>query len=563
MLRKQSSSAHAGVVVIPVVFAALAATPVTPAVAADSILVGAGDIHADCLRTGNVATAAIVSKVPGIVFTLGDNADTGAIQEYTDCYERSWGAFKNRTMPVSGDNDWETAGAAGYFAYFGAAAGDPVTALYSYDVDDAWHVVVLNSECANLGVGCSAGSPQDLWLRADLEASAGRNVVAMWHRPAFASQGGGYAAIRPLFSTLYRYGVDLLLSAHVHEYERFAPQTVDRIADPKNGVRQFIVGTAGGEQSPCLEATTKSKNSLARKSCVLGALKLTLHSDSYDWKFMPVAGQTFADSGTAPVNKGPTAPFGYDQDVLVKADTAASVTLHAIDMQKNPLSYRVVSAPAHGALSGVKPRLTYTPDTGYRGDDVFAFRANDGVEDSNPVVVRLTVAAPQSVTVQDSVFSPSSPTPAQGATVRWSFTGTSTHTVQDSQSLGLFNSGSKAPGAVFSYAFGAAGTYAYACSVHPTQKGTIRIPLKVAAKAAKGASLPVTWASAQLNGYVYDVQVLKPGATAWTSWITDSYGLRANYTPALAGTYGFRARLQRISNGKVSGWSPVSSVSIY
>ena len=176
------------------------------------------------------------------------------------------------------------------------------------------------------------------------------------------------------------------------------------------------------------------------------------------------------------------------------------------------------------------------------------------------MAVRLTVAAPQSVTVKDSIFSPSSPTPAQGATVRWSFTGTSTHTVQDSQNLGLFSSGSKAPGGVFSYAFGAAGTYAYACSLHPTQKGTIRIPLKVAAKAAKGASLPVTWASAQLNGYVYDVQVLKPGATTWTNWIIDSYGLRADYTPMLAGTYGFRARLQRISNGKVSGWSPVSSV---
>ncbi len=113
MLRNSSSSACAEVAAILVVFAALAMTPVAPAVAADSILVGAGDIHADCLRTGNEATAAIVSEVPGIVFTLGDNTDTGAVQEYADCYEQSWGAFKNRTMPISGDNDWSTAGAVG------------------------------------------------------------------------------------------------------------------------------------------------------------------------------------------------------------------------------------------------------------------------------------------------------------------------------------------------------------------------------------------------------------------------------------------------------------------
>jgi plastocyanin len=299
-----------------------------------------------------------------------------------------------------------------------------------------------------------------------------------------------------------------------------------------------------------------------RKTGVFGVLKLTLHDDSFDWNFIPIAGQTFTDSGTALVNTGPTAPFAYDQDLLVQADTPMPVTLHAIDMQNDPLTYVVVTPPTHGALSGIEPDLSYTPFAGYVGDDMFVFRANDGAEDSDPVIVRLTVAAQQDVTVEDSSFSPSSPTPAQGATVRWSFSETHTHAIRDNKSLGLFDSGSKDPGTTFSYAFGAAGTYTYACTIHPTQKGTIKIPLKVATTAAKDVPLTVTWASAPLAGYVYDVQVRLPGTTTWTNWKIDTTELRGDYTPTLEGTYEFRARLQRISNSKLSVYSPISSVSV-
>jgi plastocyanin len=538
--------------------------PVAPAIAADSVLVGAGDIHADCLHTGDQATAALISQVPGIVFTLGDNTENGALQEYTDCYAQSWGAFKDRTIPTSGNHDWNIAGATGYFAYFGAAAGEPGTALYSYDVDDAWHVVVLNSECAKIAGGCGVGSPQDLWLRADLEASAGRNVIAMWHKPAFSSEkSGGFKEMRPLFATLHRYGVDLLLTGHRHLYERFAPQTADGIADPAHGVTQFIVGTAGSFFETF--TPTPTANSVIRMTGVFGVLKLTLHDDTFDWSFIPIAGQTFTDSGTALVNKGPTAPFADadNQYVLVKADTPVSVTLHAVDLQKDPLTYAVVTAPTHGALSGAEPDLTYTPSAGYLGDDLFTFRANDGAEDSNLVTVWLTVAAQQNVTVQDGAFSPKSLTPAQGATVLWSFIGPSNHTVRNEQSLGLFDSGSKVPGTTFSFDFSAAGTYPYRCSIHPSlETGTIKIPLKVRATAVKGVPFTVTWASALLNGYIYDVQVLLPGETTWKNWQVDTTRLSGDYTPALKGTYKLRARLQWIFNGRTSSWSPVSSVSV-
>ena len=62
----------------------------------------------------------------GTVFTLGDHAyPDGTAQEFTDCYEPSWGRHKARTMPVPGDNDYSTAGAPGYYGYLdrGIAAG--------------------------------------------------------------------------------------------------------------------------------------------------------------------------------------------------------------------------------------------------------------------------------------------------------------------------------------------------------------------------------------------------------------------------------------------------------
>ena len=543
---------------VPAIFVAL---PPNAASAEDPVLVGAGDI-ANCARSQDEATAALVAGIPGTVFTLGDNVyPDGTAQEFQDCYDPSWGAFKDRTMPISGNHDWAWAGAPGYFGYFGTVAGDPTTGLYSYDVGSAWHVVVLNSECAKIAGGCAAGSPQDQWLDADLTAAGSRNVIAMWHKPLFTSESnGGNPEVRPLFATLYAHGVDLVLTGHAHLYERFAPQAPDGTADPAFGVRQFIVGTGGAESST--STATPAANSQIRKIGVFGVLKLTLHADSYDWAFVPVPGEPFTDSGTASVHGAPTAPVARDQDLLVPADAAVPVTLAATDMQADPLTYSVVSPPAHGTLSGAAPTLTYTPDAGYRGDDAFTFRANDGNEDSDVATVRLTVAARQNVAVKDFSFAPLTPTPAQGATVQWSFTGPSSHAIKDNAGLGLFDSGSKARGSTFSYAFGAAGVFNYRCTIHTSMTGKIKIPMKVAASASQGVPFPVTWASAPLSGYRYDVQVRLPGTTSWTNWRANATTLRGDYAPMLTGAYGFRARVERISTGANSAWSPIASVSV-
>lgn len=280
--------------------------------ATDVVLVGAGDIS-KCSNNNDEATAVLVDGIAGTVFTLGDNVyETGAAPEFSMCYDPTWGRHKARTMPASGNHEYGTAGATGYYDYFNGAgaftgpAGDRDKGYYSYDAGDWWHVVVLNSECAQVG-GCGEGSPQETWLRGDLATNSAKNVIGMWHKPRFSSGShGDDTTVQPLWQALYDYGADLVLNGHDHDYERFAPQDASGVPDNAHGMIEIIAGTGGA--SHYTFSGTPKPNSLVRNGSTYGVLRLTLHEASFDWQFVPIAGQTFTDSGTAAVH-GPV-PVG-------------------------------------------------------------------------------------------------------------------------------------------------------------------------------------------------------------------------------------------------------------
>jgi acid phosphatase type 7 len=262
---------------------------------ADPVLLAAGDI-AGCDTFGDEATVAVLDRLPGTVVPVGDLAyEDGTAQQFADCYDATWGRHKARTRPVVGGHEYRTPGAAPYYAYFGAAAGDPSKGYYSYDVG-AWHVIALNDVCTAVG-GCGAGSPEEQWLRADLAASAAQCTVAFLHTPRFSSGSvhGSSTAMQPFWQALYESGAELVVSAHEHIYERFAPQTPTGSADPVRGIRQIIAGTGG--RSHYAIGTIKA-NSEVRNVDSFGILKLTLRASGYDWQFVPEAGRTFTDSGS-------------------------------------------------------------------------------------------------------------------------------------------------------------------------------------------------------------------------------------------------------------------------
>lgn len=262
----------------------------------DPVLLAAGDIANCKMIAGAEATAKIIEAIPGTVAALGDLAlSDGTAEEFADCYDKTWGAFKSRTRPAPGNHEFHSAGGNPYFDYFGAAAGDPKRGYYSYNLG-AWHIIALNGECKDIG-GCQAGSSEEKWLRQDLQSHPAACTLAYWHEPLFSSGAahGNDADFMAFWRDLYNARATIVLNGHDHDYERFAPQDPDGRADPARGIREFVVGTGGNHERTF--AAWQDPNSEVRMTGMFGVLKLTLHAHGYNWEFIPEAGKSFHDSG--------------------------------------------------------------------------------------------------------------------------------------------------------------------------------------------------------------------------------------------------------------------------
>jgi len=258
-------------------------------------LVGAGDIGR-CDDRSDRKTARLVGKIPGTVFTLGDHAyPEGTRSQFRDCYAPTWGKYRERTRPTAGNHDYHTAGAKPYFNYFRWRAGRP-RGYYSYD-RGSWHIVALNSNCEEVG-GCKWKSAQGRWLRTDLAKNRGRCTLAYFHHPLYASgRGEESLKVKPFWHILYNHHADVILSGHAHRYERFARIKPSGERSSARGIRQFIVGTGGAQAEP--QQGPDEPRVQAKKVGAPGVLKLELGSGFYRWKFVPVAGRNYTDSGKA------------------------------------------------------------------------------------------------------------------------------------------------------------------------------------------------------------------------------------------------------------------------
>jgi hypothetical protein len=257
--------------------------------AADPVVVAAGDI---AMAGGHqqVTSDRVLESDPDRVLVLGDNQyRSGELAEYRSFYDPTWGRFRASTRPVPGNHEYETAGAAGYFAYFGRAARPKGHSYYSFDLG-GWHLIALNSS-----IDHGPGSAQERWLRADLVATAKRCILAYWHFPRFSSGAhqGSWGSVGTFWNDLYDARADVVLSAHEHGYERFAPQTPWAKAS-RQGIRQFIVGTGGAD---LLGFAAHQPNSQVRIGNVHGVLELVLHPASYQWRFVSEDGAVLDKGG--------------------------------------------------------------------------------------------------------------------------------------------------------------------------------------------------------------------------------------------------------------------------
>jgi hypothetical protein len=275
-----------------------------------TVIAAAGDIACDPTDSGfnggngtasacrELATSNLVLSDPSIaaVLALGDNQyECGGLAAYQQSFGPTWGRFLSIIRPVVGNHEYLTSGgtdckngAAGYFAYFGAAAGN-AQADYAWNIG-GWHMIALNGQCSAVG-GCGPGTPQANFLNANLGTSA--CTLAYWHQPYYTGSTTPQSSYSYFWQTLYAAGADIVLNGHLHTYARFSPQDASGNVDTVNGIREFIVGT-GGKSLQKLGNLNHVESNLR----AYGILKLTLHSTSYDWQFVNTAGQVL-DSGSA------------------------------------------------------------------------------------------------------------------------------------------------------------------------------------------------------------------------------------------------------------------------
>lgn len=124
---------------------------------------------------------------------------------------------------------------------------------YSFDYGPV-HFVALDTEFAFQNTTRRAA--QLAWLRSDLSSTSKLWKIAFWHRSPYSAKGehGSDLAVRQAFGPIMEeYGVQLVLSAHEHMYERTVPwrestntsrQAVTYIVSGGGGARLYPAGIA-------------------------------------------------------------------------------------------------------------------------------------------------------------------------------------------------------------------------------------------------------------------------------------------------------------------------------
>ena len=419
------------------------------ALSSDPVIAVAGDIACDpansnfnggngsanSCREMNTSNLLVNAGLSGVL-VLGDNQYyCGGYTAFLESYDPSWGRVKPITYPAVGNHEYLTSGgtdcnaanggATGYFKYFGSAAGQQGQGYYSFDIG-TWHIIALNSNCGDAG-GCSATSPQGLWLANDLKTHTNFCTLAFWHIPLFSSGGRANNNSKAFWQLLYDNNADLILSAHDHIYERFAAQTPSGTLDTTRGIREFIVGTGGANHTSIVSV---APNSELRNADTFGVMKLTLHPTSYDWNFVPEAGKTFTDSGstachgatsdttppTAPANLTATAVSPSQVNLSWNASTDnVGVTGYTVYRNGSPIATTSGANTTSYSDTSVAAATTYT----------YTVDAIDGAGNHSPPSGPVSVTTPSGTVhtltltpVADSYVDSSNPTATHGTSTQ-------------------------------------------------------------------------------------------------------------------------------------------------
>ncbi len=570
---------------------------------------GAGEAS----NCGELRDSAQMEKDPTIdmLLGLGDyQYGCGDPAEYALSYTPSWGFFNNIIDPAAGNHEYDTItnsatgtpcpdtndSAQDYFSYFGAPAHPATAGHYSFNVG-AWHLIALNGNCNNTGVGgCGASSPQTAWLQADLAADTQPCTLAYWHQPRWTATSSNNSTYAAWWNLLYASHADLVLNGHIHTYARFGLLNPSGQPDP-NGIREVIVGT-GGES---LQAASASANPAPLANFrTFGYLRMVLAPTSYNAQFINSSGavkDTF--SGTCHGSATPPSALTLSQTApdAVQADSGAAynvtITNPGTTAQTNvtltdnaPANSQSVSVtPSSGSCtgSGIGPytcnvgtlapgasatvTVNATPILPPTAVNVTAVQSDQTSQITNSKVVTVTGAPATSyVGVTNLGFAAAAPSLAIGNVLQWSFVGPGSHSATDNTTgLGLFpDTGLVAPVAFRQTTFPAAGAYTF---TDTATGNTIKLNVPVQVTPTTGSistTFTLTWATAAPpTNYAEDVQVEYPGTSAWVSLFKATTATSGTFVPNKGtGSYHFRARFHSTKNSGASAYTANTTITI-
>ncbi len=370
------------VVMLPTVAWAPAAEAQDPVIAAAGDIACAPGDPVTAVRCHQQATSdLLVGAGLAVVLPLGDiQYNSASLSNILAVYDPTWGRVKSISRPIIGNHEGSGTGYFDYFNGVGVAdgpAGVRGKGWYSFDVG-TWHLVALNSNCDD--VECTAGSEQEQWLRADLAAHPTSCTLAYWHHARYSSgHDDDNTFMQPLWEALDDAGAEIVLSGHSHNYERVAPVDRNGTINQAEGMRQFVVGTGGAFFTGGLGS--RIPQSEVVQGDTFGVLFLTLHPTSYDWRFVPEAGKTFADSGSAACHRL-IAPPPPPPDL-----TAPTISEVTISPKRFPVARKGATGPGISNLTLSHRRFTVASRGASRAKGGTTFR----YELSEPATVTVTL----------------------------------------------------------------------------------------------------------------------------------------------------------------------------
>lgn len=219
---------------------------------------------------------------PDAILALGDlQYERGNLTSFRQVYDRSWGKLRGITWAIPGNHEYRIPGARGFYRYFADRPPEP-PGYYRRSIN-TWQIYLLNSNCDQ--VDCPA---QRTWLYRQMYRHPSKCSLIALHHPRYSSgRHGNQREAVGFWRIALRFGADVAVAGHDHDYERFAP--MDNAGNvTADGIQSFVVGTGGKNLYPRGEHVLGSR---VFRNDRHGVLRLSLRPNGWTWQFHDISGR--------------------------------------------------------------------------------------------------------------------------------------------------------------------------------------------------------------------------------------------------------------------------------